>query len=184
MAVQRFRLQSLRDAALPERISLQSSQKTEQDEKYNQLLANVGRRSGALLVLAGRCQPVDTHLHRIARHPPSFATNIDSRVRRAIHLDWLNVFLHSPHSSPFLCQVRERYSASPIKTSNMALDSQPVPELPKGSAFESASVGTPSKSPSPYAIISKDCITNKLTGVLRGIKAASTNDPQKDQRGF
>ena len=63
----------------------------------------------------------------------------------------------------------------------MTLDSPPVSEPPNDSPSQSASIGTPSKSPSAYAIISKGCVTNNLTEVLKGIKAASTNDPQKDQ---
>ena len=63
----------------------------------------------------------------------------------------------------------------------MTLDSPPVPENPNDSPSQSASIETQSKSPSTYAIIFQGCVTNKLTEVLNGIKAAFTNNPQKDQ---
>ena len=46
---------------------------------------------------------------------------------------------------------------------------------------QSASTENPAKSPFTYAVISNGCIINNLTGVLRGIQVASTDDPQKYQ---
>lgn len=63
----------------------------------------------------------------------------------------------------------------------MTLESPPTSEFSEASPSQSASIEAPAESSSPYATISKGCKTNNLTEVLRGIRAASTNDPQKDQ---